>query len=242
MVTWTRWCEYVWLVVASKQIKTGWKFLCFRTTCWTRSTMTHRHRFCQRNAEITTSLNQQCARKRMLRAAVISIHQPPRALHPLTASYIKIEMTSKDSIKIKKYKRRYMCKTCGCIQNTFWSPHKKTPFRKQNLSNSTKHDLKFTTREWSGHSTKCTNKKQKIIIKSGSCRPAQVLTLSLIHVVSPRQKSLNISSVRPALLKCSCFHIALHWYCKWVPIRPQVQAPTIVVRAGKTAKRQQKQN
>lgn len=101
MVTWTRWCEYVWLVVASKQIKTGWKFLCFRTTCWTRSTMTHRHRFCQRNAEITTSLNQQCARKRMLRAAVISIHQPPRALHPLTASYIKIEMTSKDSIKIK---------------------------------------------------------------------------------------------------------------------------------------------
>lgn len=125
MVTWTRWCEYVWLVVASKQIKTGWKFLCFRTTCWTRSTMTHRHRFCQRNAEITTSLNQQCARKRMLRAAVISIHQPPRALHPLTASYIKIEMTSKDSIKIKKYKRRYMCKTCGCIQNTFWSPYKK---------------------------------------------------------------------------------------------------------------------
>lgn len=151
MVTWTRWCEYVWLVVASKQIKKGWKL--------NQDTMTHRHRFCQRNAEITTSLNQQCARKRMLRAAVISIHQPPRALHPLTASYIKIEMTSKDSIKIKKYKRRYMCKTCGCIQNTFWSPHKKTPFRKQNLSNSTKHDLKFTTRERSGHSTKCTNKK-----------------------------------------------------------------------------------
>lgn len=169
--------------------KKGWKFLCFRTTCWTRSTVTHRHRFCQRNAEITTSLNQQCARKRMLWAAVISIHQPPRALHPLTASYIKIEMTSKDSIKIKKYKRRYMCKR-GCIQNTFWSPHKKkkTPFRKQSLSNSTKHDLKFTTREWSGHSTKYTNKKQKIIIKSGSCRPAQVLTLSLIHVVSPDRR------------------------------------------------------
>lgn len=56
----------------------------------------------------------------MLRAAVdISIHQPSRALHPLTASYIKIEMTSKDSIKIKKYKRRYMCKT--------WLQYK-TPF------------------------------------------------------------------------------------------------------------------
>lgn len=179
-------------------MKKGWRFLCFRTTCWTRSTMTHRHRFCQRNVEVTTSLNQQCARKRMLREAVdISIHQPSRALHPLTASYIKIEMTSKDSIKIKKSIRGGICaKHVVAIQNTFWSPHKKKHHSESKtwvIPQNTTWNLQ--PGEWSGHSTKYTNKKQKIITKSGSCRPAQVLTLSLIHLVFPptEETGLNIS-------------------------------------------------
>lgn len=140
--------------------------------------MTRRHRFCQRNAETTTSSVRGNERyEQLLRSASIS-----HLVHPLTASYIKTEMTSKDSIKIKKYQRRYMCKTCCNTKHLLITSQKKHHSESKTwvIAQNT---LEIYNQGSDGDTVH--QEKQKIIIKSGSCRPAQVLTLSLIHLVSP---------------------------------------------------------